>query len=423
MSGVSTATSLPALLVERARTNAADVAYRWFGHGIWNEVTWEGLRDKAGAIGAGLQHLGVRVGEVVAIVTTEGEEWFTAELGALGIGAVVLGLDPSVGESTLRNALRIAGAVVVIAGDQEQYDKIQDDRASVPSVRHIVVCASRGMRYLNHLDEPDEHGVIGLAQLVAAPGNPTQWEAQAHSLNADALAQSVVMGDRVEQRTHRDVLLHCETVMTALVVTAHDALAPQGSLADPLEHALAMGGALSRGASLHFGPAGPTSVGVRHVQPHIVLATPAWADSLAADVGRQRAASRGIKRLALDRGLSRREPSAQLHNGRSISPTLVAGVVATVAAAAWLLLSVKVNDVLRMVVLALIMAAVGVALALSGRGVAGPLRRRYGLSRCRAVVTTEALGASGQLLGALDVPVMVMSSPLMNRALATEVSV
>ena len=418
-----TAVSMPALLVQRSGTTATEVAYRWFGHGIWNEVTWEGLRDKAAAIGAGLQHLGVQVGEVVAITTTEGEDWFTAELGALGIGAVVLGIDPEAGESTLRNALRIAGAVVVIAGDQEQYDKIQEDRASVPSVRHIVVCASRGMRYLNHLNEPDEHGVIGLAQLVAAPGNPAQWEDQARSLNVDALAQSVVMGDRVEHRTHREVFTGCEVMMTALVVTARDTLAPQASLADPMEHALTMGGALTRGATLHFGPAGPTSVGVRHVQPHIVLATPAWVDSLAADLGRQRIASRGIKRLALDRGLSPREPSAQLLAGRSMSHTLVAGVVAAFAGAAWLLSSVKVNDVLRMAVLGAIMVAVGVALAVSGKGVAGPLRRRYGLSRCRAVVTRDALGASGQLLGALHVPVVVLSGSRAILAKASEVRV
>jgi hypothetical protein len=65
------------------------------------------------------------------------------------------------------------------------------------------------------------------------------------------------------------------------------------------------------------------------------------------------------------------------------------------------------NDVARVGAALAIAVVAGFVLLSAGHGVAGPIRRRYGLSRCRAVLSSAGTSLPGSdLLGALQVPLL-----------------
>jgi hypothetical protein len=65
------------------------------------------------------------------------------------------------------------------------------------------------------------------------------------------------------------------------------------------------------------------------------------------------------------------------------------------------------NDVVRVLAAVAIALTAGFVLLSAGHGVAGPLRRRYGLSRCRAVLSSDGTSLpGGDLLGGLQIPLI-----------------
>ena len=167
------ADTLPGLLVERAAVSPNTVALRFFRQGKWNDVTLAQLQEKAAAIGSGLSARGVKTGEVVAVIAEDGPLVLAAELGAQGIGAVVLALDPSLSASEVVAKVKSAGAIAVIAGDQEQFDKIDESRSDLPAVRLLVVEATRGLRDLERLDRADQDRTMTVSQLGAYASGTT----------------------------------------------------------------------------------------------------------------------------------------------------------------------------------------------------------------------------------------------------------
>jgi hypothetical protein len=90
-------------------------------------------------------------------------------------------------------------------------------------------------------------------------------------------------------------------------------------------------------------------------------------------------------------------------------PTRLIGLASAAAIVFFLFVSVHMNDVLRIVICLLLVIAFGLVLVMSGHAAAGPLRRRYGLSRCRALIASRAI-SNAEILGALGIPIVPIKS-------------
>src|SRR5258708_38437199 len=90
--------TLPQMLAAHARRyGRGKVALREKKYGIWQEVTWEDYAAHVRAVGLGLEALGLRRGETLAIVCGNRPAWLYTELGAQApraspVGAYVAGL-------------------------------------------------------------------------------------------------------------------------------------------------------------------------------------------------------------------------------------------------------------------------------------------------------------------------------------------
>ncbi|WP_101784467.1 AMP-dependent synthetase/ligase [Nonomuraea indica] len=131
---------------ERALSTPGAVALRHKDLGIWREVTWSGYWERAELVAHALLALGVEPGDRIAVHSENRPEWLYADLGAVAVRAVTVGLYPTSPASEVSHVLADSGATVLLAEDQEQVDKALAVAAECPGLRHIVYLEPRGIR-------------------------------------------------------------------------------------------------------------------------------------------------------------------------------------------------------------------------------------------------------------------------------------
>jgi long-chain acyl-CoA synthetase len=138
--------TIPGLLVERARTRPRGVAFRAKELGVYRETTWDALASRVAAVAQGLAaEFGVGRGGAVAIIGNPCPEWTIADLAAQALGAVTYGVYPTSAPAEVRYLLDHGGARVVIVEDQEHLDKVLTVLDQCPGVRGVVVIDTRAL--------------------------------------------------------------------------------------------------------------------------------------------------------------------------------------------------------------------------------------------------------------------------------------
>jgi long-chain acyl-CoA synthetase len=138
--------TLPGLLVERARTRPGGIAFRAKELGIYRETTWDGLAARVAAVAHGLAaEFGVGRGAAVAILGNPCPEWMIADLAAQALGAVTYGIYPTSAPAEVRYLLEHGGARVAVVEDQEHLDKVLAVLEQCPGVRGVVVIDTRAL--------------------------------------------------------------------------------------------------------------------------------------------------------------------------------------------------------------------------------------------------------------------------------------
>jgi len=143
---VDDSTTMPKLLAELDRRfGDSRIAVQEKRYGIWQPTTWRELHARVRDFAHGLASLGVRPGEVVAVLGDNRPEWLIAELAAQSLGACTVGIYPtSVGEEIV-HVLTDGQVRVVVAEDQEQVDKIIDLKDRLPGVEKVIYYDIRGL--------------------------------------------------------------------------------------------------------------------------------------------------------------------------------------------------------------------------------------------------------------------------------------
>ncbi len=136
-------TTLPALLLERARRAPRAVAFRAKIRGVYRETTWAQLADRVAAVALALQARGLGRGETVAIMGNACPEWTIADLATQAAGGTSYGIYPTSSAAELAYLLRHGGARVLVAEDQEHLDRALAVANDCPALQTIVVIDTR----------------------------------------------------------------------------------------------------------------------------------------------------------------------------------------------------------------------------------------------------------------------------------------
>jgi long-chain acyl-CoA synthetase len=102
-------------------------------------TTYGALRDQVARVRGGLAALGVGDGDRVALLCSNGRYFVDVYLAVLGLGAVAVPLNPTSPPPEIVREIAVAAPSIVVFDPSVASAWSRIDRASVPSVRHVVV--------------------------------------------------------------------------------------------------------------------------------------------------------------------------------------------------------------------------------------------------------------------------------------------
>ena len=108
-------------------------------HGQWISASWNEYYERARATGLGLLSLGVKKGQMVAVLSENRLEWLYTDMGSLGIGACVIPVYPTLVSEEIEYNLNNSGSKVIIVENKNQLKKVIEIVNKCPALEKIVV--------------------------------------------------------------------------------------------------------------------------------------------------------------------------------------------------------------------------------------------------------------------------------------------
>ncbi|MFP4321837.1 MAG: AMP-binding protein [Anaerolineales bacterium] len=254
------------------------IAMRKKRYGIWQEYTWEDslniVRDFANA----LLSFEFERGSKIAIIGENDPEYYWAEYGAHCAGHVAVGMFTDAAVREVEFLINNCDAVIVVAHDQEQCDKLLElrDNGDAPNVQGVVYWDARG---LWNYDDPwlvsfEEFCKIGREY---GEKNPQAFEQAVAAGNADDIALfSYTSGTtglpKAAMITHANLLygnIHAGTIQPLDVGDDYVSFSPLAWIA---EQGFGITGHVRMGATVNF-PEKPETVqtDIRDIAPRSLL--------------------------------------------------------------------------------------------------------------------------------------------------------
>jgi long-chain acyl-CoA synthetase len=140
--------TLPALLKRNAEQyGVSRVAIREKEFGIWQSVTWQGYYENVKDFALGLHELGFKRGNNLSYAGDNRPQGLYAELAVQVLGGAIVGIYPDSHLEQVAYIINHSDSIFVVAGDQEQADKVLELKSTCPNVIKVIVDDPKGMRH------------------------------------------------------------------------------------------------------------------------------------------------------------------------------------------------------------------------------------------------------------------------------------
>jgi long-chain acyl-CoA synthetase len=131
----STVASLPGSAAERFGSHTAG---RFKKDGEWRELSYADMGEAIDEIALGLVDLGIEAGDRVCVLAETRLEWTLSSLGVSAAGAVVVPVYPTNAPSECKWLAGNSGASAIICENEGQRAKIEEVRADLPDLEHVI---------------------------------------------------------------------------------------------------------------------------------------------------------------------------------------------------------------------------------------------------------------------------------------------
>ena len=138
--------TLARLFAKRVQQWGDRTALREKNFGVWESYSWRDFDRIARAYAAGLVTLGMKSGDVVAILSEDNKEWVFADMAVHLAGGTVNGVYPTYQPEQLHHILQDSEVRYLIVEDEEQLDKYLAIGDRLPRVEHVFVIDWKGLR-------------------------------------------------------------------------------------------------------------------------------------------------------------------------------------------------------------------------------------------------------------------------------------
>ena len=195
--------TLPAWLAARARLSPDAPAHAELdAAGVWRSVTWAEHQQAVRALAAALAAAGLAPGERVLLLAPNRLAWERVQMAALGLGAVVAGVDPRSADAQLQHIARRVAPALIVVGQASDLARLP---AEVTGLARLCLSLSDA-----------GPACLSLADLMtAAPaGSAEAWPLARSDDPALIVFTSGTTGEpRAIAYTHRQVCLACEALL------------------------------------------------------------------------------------------------------------------------------------------------------------------------------------------------------------------
>jgi long-chain acyl-CoA synthetase len=146
----ASADTFPKLLIRNAQLYGARPAMRHKDLGVWQTWTWAQELEIVRAYAVGLNRLGLKRGETIAIVGGNRPKLYWSVMAAQMLGAVPVPVYADAVADELAFVLAHAEVRFAAVEDQEQVDKILSVKERLPKLEEMVYDERRGLRDYDH---------------------------------------------------------------------------------------------------------------------------------------------------------------------------------------------------------------------------------------------------------------------------------
>ena len=118
--------TIPQLLRWRVHQTGDKVALREKDFGYWNNYTWNDFYDRVRQVALGLEKLGLKKDDKLALIGDNIPEMLFMAIGAQSVGAISAGIYQTSLPDEIAELIDYMDVCVVFCDDQEQVDKLVD---------------------------------------------------------------------------------------------------------------------------------------------------------------------------------------------------------------------------------------------------------------------------------------------------------
>ncbi|UPY39225.1 AMP-binding protein [Sediminicoccus sp. KRV36] len=297
--------TFPKLLAHNAAQHGREIALREKHLGIWREFTWGQYQDRVRGFAMGLAALGVKPGEVVALIGDNRPDWVMGEVAAHALGCRSLGVYRDALEEEVAYLLGFSEAAVVFAEDEEQVDKLLNIRERLPKLRHIVFSDPRGMRKLEDARLISAEALIALGAVRPA----SDYDAIVQAGDGAAIAilcttSGTTALPKLAQLSGAALIRHCQAYLKADPKGPADEYVSVLPLPWIMEQIYALGWNLIARMKVNFVEEPETMMAdFREIGPSFVLFAPRTWEAIAADVRAKVLDASPLKRKLYEAGM------------------------------------------------------------------------------------------------------------------------
>jgi len=110
-------------------------------NGKYEPISHDTLVERVRRVALGLEELGIRTGDRVAILSENRPEWAIADYACLQLGVADVPLYPNLPSDQVSYILRDSGATAIFVSNADQAAKVAAVRTELPALRHIITFA------------------------------------------------------------------------------------------------------------------------------------------------------------------------------------------------------------------------------------------------------------------------------------------
>jgi len=296
--------ALPALLRRNAeRFGDKRVAIREKEFGIWQSVTWRGYYENVRDFALGLHQLGFQRGDKLSYMGDNRPEGLYSEVAVQALGGAIVGIYPDSHLDQVEYIINHSDSKLVVAGDQEQADKMLAIQGKCPKVQKVIVDDPKGMRHYDDSILAYFRDIQKIGRQLA-DREPKLFDKMIDNLSPDDVGMinytsgttGLPKGSMITQKNMYSVAKAQDTVDTAEDTFEYVSFLPLPWIG---EQEFGVYWSLYKAFTVNFPEKVETvQENIREIGPHIMLAPPRIWEKMCSDIQVKIQDASWIKRLA-----------------------------------------------------------------------------------------------------------------------------